>query len=42
MKTTYISPVVDYCPMILGSRICSESFFDPLNIGDPANAGNGR
>lgn len=42
MKKTYNSPVVEYTPIILESRICGESFTNPFEIGDPTDAGTGR
>lgn len=41
-KNIYVQPVVEEMSVYAISKVCGESFFDPLSIGDPANPGNGR
>lgn len=41
-KKIYNSPLIECMPVSATGRVCAESFFDPLNIGEPANAGDGR
>lgn len=41
-KNIYIQPVVEMMPVCAMDRVCVESFFDPLYIGDPSDPGSGR